>query len=152
MVNNTQSKVLAPLALPFVLLVRIAAKKVRRIVLRIHPVNHRASYKGGIIGLAELVRHRGVMMETLYERRKTLPSGQVVVRARFRYIGDRAFPGGNKRFIEPGHVIAAEFIIGKNKGEFLVSGKDRDTLPSCALFYWGNPKSGPGSITVGAIS
>ncbi|OHA84274.1 MAG: hypothetical protein A2937_03430 [Candidatus Yonathbacteria bacterium RIFCSPLOWO2_01_FULL_47_33b] len=145
--NNTQNSVLTPLTLPFVLFARIAAKKVRAIVLRIHPVNHYASCKEGKIGLAELVRHRGSMMETLYERRKILPSGQVVVQAHFRFIGDRAFPGGNKKFIQPGDVISAEFIVGRNKGEFLIAGGSKDTLPKHALLYWQNPKSGPGSIT-----
>ena len=142
---------LAPLAVPLVLLARVAVKGVRSLSSRMRTVNHYASYKEGKIGLAELVRHRGSMMETLHERRKTLSSGQIVVQARFRFIGDRAFPGGNKKFIEPGHVIAAEFVIGRNHGEFLIAGGSKDSLPKHALFYWENPKNGPGSITIGAV-
>ncbi len=142
---------LAPLAAPLIILARVAVKGVRSLSSRIRTVNHCASYKEGKIGLAELVRHRGTMMETLYERRKILPSGQEVVRARFRYIGDRAFPGGNKKFIQPGHVIAAEFVIGKNRGEFLITSGSKESLPKHALFYWENPKNGHGSITIGAL-
>jgi hypothetical protein len=149
--NNTQSNHLAPLAVPFVLLTRVVARKVRSLSSRMRTVDHCASYKNGEIGLAELVRHRGSMMETLHERRKILSSGEVVVRARFRYVGEKAFPGGNKKFIQPGDVISAEFIVGRNKGEFLVAGGSKDVLPKHVLLYWENPKSGPGSITAGAI-
>lgn len=145
--NNTQSSMLTPL----VIIARVAAKGVRSLSSRMRKVQHHASYKEGKIGLAELVRHRGSMMETLHERRKTLSSGQVVVHARFRFVGDKAFPGGNKKFIQPGDVISAEFIVGKNRGEFLIAGGSKDTLPRHALLYWENPKNGPGSITIGAV-
>ena len=84
---------LAPLATPLALLVRLAIRKARSVSLWVRVGKHHASYKKGKIGLAELVRHRASMMETLYERRKTLSSGAVVVRARFRYLGERGFIG-----------------------------------------------------------
>jgi hypothetical protein len=148
--NNTQNSILAPLAVPLVLLARVAVKGVRSLSSRMRTVDHYASYKEGKIGLAELVRHRGSMMETLHERRKTLPSGEVVVHARFRFVGERTFFGGNRKYIRPGDIIFAEFILGRNKGEFILSGGAEETLPSRALFYWGNPKKGPGNITLGS--
>ncbi|HAT68088.1 MAG: hypothetical protein A2481_02825 [Candidatus Yonathbacteria bacterium RIFOXYC2_FULL_47_9] len=141
---------LAPLATPLALLVRLAIRKARSVSLWVRVGKHHASYKKGKIGLAELVRHRASMMETLYERRKTLSSGAVVVRARFRYLGERGFIGGNGKLVQPGDIISAEFIIGRNKGEFLITGEHKEILPKQALFYWGNPKNSHGSITPGS--
>ena len=140
---------LAPLAAPFVLLACLAVKRARSLSSRMRRVQHHASYKEGKIGLAELVRHRGSMMETLHERRETLSSGKVVVHARFRFVGERTFFGGNRKYIHPGDVISAEFTLGKNKGEFIVQGGAEGTLPSRALLYWENPKKGPGNISLG---
>lgn len=137
---------------PFAIVGRAMARKIGRLAKRTHDVKHYASYKEGKIGLAELVRHRGVMMETLYERRETLASGEEVVCARFRYEGAREFPGGNKKFIQPGDVIFAEFIIGGNKGEFLVAGVSKENLPRYVLLYWENLKNGPGSIILRGLS
>src|SRR3989339_1389441 len=136
--NNTQSSMLAPLATPLALLVRLAIRKARSVSLWVRVGKHHASYKKGKIGLAELVRHRASMMETLYERRRTLSSGAVVVQARFRYLGERGFLGGDKKIIQPGDIISAEFVIGRNKGEFLIAGANKKTLPQRALFYWGD--------------
>lgn len=150
--NNTESNKLAPLAAPFVRFARVAVKRVQSLLSRKRRRRlHHASYREGEIGLAELVRHRCSMMETLDERRETLSSGQVVVYAEFKYVGDRAFPGGNGKSIQPGHVIIAEFAIGKNQGEFLIAGGSKDSLPKHALFYWANPKKGPGNITIAAV-
>ena len=148
--NNTQNSVLAPTLKPLALLVRGVVKRVRSLSLLVRIGQHHASYKKGKIGLAELVRHRASMMETLYERRRTLSSGAVVVQARFRYLGERGFLGGDKKIIQPGDIISAEFVIGRNKGEFLIAGANKKTLPQRALFYWGDPKNSHGDITPGS--
>lgn len=146
--RQTRRRLLAP----FAIVGRAVVRKIGRLVNHTHEVKHYASYKEGEIGLAELVRHRGIMMETLYERREILASGEEVVRARFRYEGAREFPGGNKKFIQPGDVISAEFIIGGNQGEFLIAGVSKKTLPRYALLYWENLKNGPGSIILRDLS
>lgn len=149
--NNTQNGILASGTTSLAMLARIAIRKVRSLSSLMRVGQHHASYKKGKTGLAELVRHRASMMETLYERRKTLPSGAVVVYARFRYVGDRGFIGGDKKLVQPGDIISAEFIIGRNRGEFLITGEHKETLPRQALFYWGNPKNSHGSITPGSV-
>lgn len=99
------------------------------------------------LGLAKLFRHRSIMMETLYERRKKTRDGeQVMVRALFRYHGKKIFVGGNGMTIYSGDIILAEFCLGKNPDDCYIEGSAQSVLPSQFLLHWPK-KNGPGVLS-----
>ncbi len=135
---------------PFVHIRRAVVDHIGGLMSRVRTVHHRASYREGEPGLAELVRHRAVMVEPLYERRIILPDTKIVVMAHLKYVDELKFFGKGK-YIHPGEVIAVEFIIGNERGEFVLTGGCKDLLPRRVLFHW-NGTNDPGRVTQGFLS
>jgi len=141
--GNAQSSLFAPLSTPLVFLMRAATAGIRS--LSGQQRRHYASHKQGELGLAKLVGHRAMVVETLSERRTKLRGGKVLVRVLLRYDGSRSFLGGNGKAIRPGDTISATLILGECPGEFIVKGAGQDRIPADAFFQW-EGRNRPGNI------